>query len=287
LNPGRTRREPEEKIYITNHFVLFRSSFVVPGQSVRAGAGFVEGFSMMKAFSIYPAIDLRGGKVVRLAQGDPQRQTVYSGDPLETARRWGDAGATWLHVVNLDGAFGDSATANESALSEILKSGMKVQFGGGMRDLSMIQRILEKGVNRVVIGSAAVENPLFIEVAMRKYGGEKIAVGIDAQAGKVKIRGWKKDSRFDALDLGRRVFSQGVRWCVFTDIERDGVSTGVNIPETVRLAQETGLRVIASGGVASLRDVEAAAEAGLSGVVIGRALYEGAFPLSAAIKYER
>jgi phosphoribosylformimino-5-aminoimidazole carboxamide ribotide isomerase len=238
------------------------------------------------SFTVYPAIDLRGGKVVRLAQGDPLRQTVYGDDPFETARRWQAEGASWLHVVNLDGAFGESTVTNKAALSAIIKTGLKVQFGGGMRDIPGIQRAMDAGVSRVVIGTAAIENPSLIDMAMRMFGPEKLVAGIDALAGKVKIRGWEKDSALDAIELGRRFFAQGIRWCVFTDIERDGVSTGVNIPETVSLAQETGLRVIASGGVASLQDVKAAALTNLPGIIIGRALYEGTFTLRAAIAYE-
>jgi phosphoribosylformimino-5-aminoimidazole carboxamide ribotide isomerase len=240
----------------------------------------------MTQFTIYPAIDLRGGKVVRLSQGDPLRQTIYGDDPLEMARRWKSEGASWLHVVNLDGAFGESASTNEAALSDILKTGLKVQYGGGMRDFSRIQRALDAGVSRVVIGTAAIEDPSLTDVAMRMIDPERIAIGIDALDGKVKTRGWEQDSKMDAIELGRRIFSQGVRWCVFTDIERDGVSAGVNIPVTFRLMQETGLQVIASGGVASLRDVEAAAQAGLPGIIIGRALYEGAFPLRSALAFE-
>jgi phosphoribosylformimino-5-aminoimidazole carboxamide ribotide isomerase len=240
-----------------------------------------------QGFTVYPAIDLRGGKVVRLSQGDPHRQTIYGDDPLEMARRWKSEGTSWLHVVNLDGAFGESASINEAAISEILKTGINVQYGGGMRDISRIQRALDAGVSRVVIGTAAIEDPSHIDVAMRMFGAEKVAVGIDARAGKVKTRGWEQDSKLDAIELGRRIFSQGVRWCVFTDIERDGISAGVNIPATVRLAQETGLQVVASGGVASLRDVEAAAQAGLPGIIIGRALYEGAFTLRSALAFER
>jgi phosphoribosylformimino-5-aminoimidazole carboxamide ribotide isomerase len=235
-------------------------------------------------FTVYPAIDLLGGKVVRLAQGDPKRQTVYGDDPVETARRWKSEGAAWLHVVNLDGAFGESTSANESALAGILKVGLKVQFGGGMRDLSGIQRALDAGVTRVVIGTAAIENPTLIDVAMRIVGPERVVVGIDARGGLVKTRGWEQDSKLEAAELGRRIFSTGIRWCVFTDIERDGVSTGVNITETVKLARETGLQVIASGGVASLADVEAAARAGLPGIIIGRALYEGTFALREALE---
>jgi len=241
----------------------------------------------MADFMIYPAIDLRGGKVVRLAQGDPNRQTVYGDDPLEVASRWQSEGATWLHVINLDGAFGEATAANELALSQILRLGLKVQFGGGMRDYRGIQRALDNGVTRVVIGTAAIENPLLIDVAMRKAGGEKIAIGIDARSGKAFIRGWEQPSKLDPIDLGKKMFAKGIRWCVFTDIERDGVSTGINIPATLQLARETGLRVIASGGVASLRDVENVAKAGLPGVIIGRALYEGTFTLHQALELGR
>jgi phosphoribosylformimino-5-aminoimidazole carboxamide ribotide isomerase len=237
----------------------------------------------MSEFTIFPAIDLRGGRVVRLAQGDPDRQTVYSDDPLETARRWIDEGASWIHVVNLDGAFGEATAANALALGEILRTGLKVQFGGGLRDLSGIQRALDAGVSRIVIGTAAVENPKLIDVAMRKFPAEKIAVGIDSRAGKAHIRGWRAESNLTSMDLGKRIFSQGVRWCIFTDIERDGVSTGVNIPATVNLARQTGLRVIASGGVSALQDIRDAAKAELAGVIVGRALYEGSFSLRSAL----
>jgi phosphoribosylformimino-5-aminoimidazole carboxamide ribotide isomerase len=235
-------------------------------------------------FVIYPAIDLRGGRVVRLAQGDPNRETVYSDDPLETARRWQSEGAVWLHVVNLDGAFGEATAANGLALTEILRVGLKVQFGGGMRNIEGISRALDSGVSRIVIGTAAIENPKLVDVAMRKYGPEKISAGIDARGGKANIRGWTASSSLSAVDLGKRLADQGVRWCVFTDIERDGVSAGVNIPATVGLAEQTGLQVIASGGVSSAEDVAAAARAGLPGIIIGRALYEGSLTLQTALE---
>jgi phosphoribosylformimino-5-aminoimidazole carboxamide ribotide isomerase len=165
-------------------------------------------------------------------------------------------------------------------------AGLKVQFGGGMRDLSGIQSALDAGAARVVIGTAAIENPALIDVAMRMFGPEKVVAGIDARDGFVKTRGWEEDSKLEAVELGRRLFAQGIRWCVFTDIERDGVSAGVNIPATVKLARETGLHVIASGGVASLGDIEAAARAGLPGIIVGRALYEGTLTLKAALEFE-
>jgi phosphoribosylformimino-5-aminoimidazole carboxamide ribotide isomerase len=232
---------------------------------------------------IFPAIDLRGGKVVRLSQGDPKRETIYGDDPFIMARRWQREGATWIHLINLDGAFGESTAANEITITEILRLGLKVQFGGGLREISGVKHALDTGVARVVIGTAAIENPLLIEVAMRKYGAERIAVGIDARNGVAQIRGWGEGSQMTAVDLGRKVYAQGVRWCVFTDIERDGVSTGVNIPATLELAQKTGLQVIASGGVASLDDVKKAAAAGLPGLIIGRALYESKVTLKEAL----
>jgi phosphoribosylformimino-5-aminoimidazole carboxamide ribotide isomerase len=219
-----------------------------------------------------------------LAQGDPNRETVYSDDPLETARRWESEGAVWLHVVNLDGAFGEATAANGLALAEILRVGLKVQLGGGMRNIDGISRALDSGVSRIVIGTAAIENPKLVDVAMRKFGPEKIAAGIDARGGKANIRGWTASSSVSAVDLGKRLAEQGVRWCVFTDIERDGVSAGVNIPATVDLAEQTGLQVIASGGVSSAEDVAAAARAGLPGIIIGRALYEGSLTLQAALE---
>ncbi len=234
-------------------------------------------------FTIYPAIDLRGGKVVRLSQGDPNRQTVYGDDPFATARRWQDEGAAWCHVVNLDGAFGESTTANERALESILRVGLKVQFGGGIRDGLGLECAIRSGISRLVIGTAAIENPSFIEVAIRMHGSDRIAVGIDARESIVRTHGWEKESSLDAVKLGKKMHALGVRWCVFTDVERDGVSAGVNIPATAALARKTRLRVIASGGVASLDDVRRTAAAGLHGLIIGRALYEGSFTLRAAI----
>jgi phosphoribosylformimino-5-aminoimidazole carboxamide ribotide isomerase len=234
-------------------------------------------------FTIFPAIDLRNGKVVRLAQGDPKRETIYAADPSSTALRWQKEGASYLHVVNLDGAFGESTASNELALSRIISSGLKIQLGGGIRDLSGIQRALSSGISRVIIGTAAINNPSFIDVAMRNFGEEKIVIGIDARDGRVQIRGWAQATKLDAVDLGRKMYARGVRWCVFTDVERDGISSGLNIPATVELARETGLRVIASGGVASLVDVVNAAKAGLAGVIIGRAIYEGTFTLKEAL----
>ncbi|MEO8356642.1 MAG: 1-(5-phosphoribosyl)-5-[(5-phosphoribosylamino)methylideneamino]imidazole-4-carboxamide isomerase [Chloroflexota bacterium] len=237
------------------------------------------------SFTIYPAIDLRGGRVVRLKEGDPTRLTAYSNDPAETAQRWLDAGATWLHIVNLDGAFGESDDANRSALESILKLNAHVQFGGGLRSLDAIDVALSLGVHRVVLGTIAIERPDVVADVLRKFGAEKIAVGIDARDGLVRVRGWKDDSGVSAADLAIQMQTLGLRTTIFTDVSRDGMGRGLNIPATRALADVSGLDVIASGGVHTIDDVMAARDANLSGVIIGRALYEGTMDLRAALEF--
>ncbi len=233
---------------------------------------------------IYPAIDLRGGKVVRLKEGDPARMTAYSDDPAEMARKWLSMGAVWLHVVNLDGAFGESDDANRSALEAVLKLGAQVQFGGGMRSLDAIEDAIALGVSRVVLGTIAIEQPKVVIAALKKFGPEKIAVGIDARDGLVAVRGWKSDSGILAKDLALQMRTVGLRTVIFTDIRRDGLGSGLNIPSTRELADVSGLDVIASGGVHTLDDVIAVREAKLSGVIIGRALYDGTVDLEKALQ---
>ena len=237
----------------------------------------------MTAFTIYPAIDLRGGRVVRLKEGDPARQTTYSADPARTARNWLDAGGRWLHVVNLDGAFAESDTANHAALRAVLDSARgfdaKVQFGGGIRSLEIIERALNLGVSRVVLGTIAIEDPKAVTNAIESFGAERIAVGIDARDGMVRVRGWQSDSGIPAPDLALQMRDAGVRTLVFTDISRDGLGSGLNISSTRALADTSGLEVIASGGVHTIDDVLAARGANLAGVIIGRALYEGTIDL--------
>ncbi|MCJ7838267.1 MAG: 1-(5-phosphoribosyl)-5-[(5-phosphoribosylamino)methylideneamino]imidazole-4-carboxamide isomerase [Burkholderiales bacterium] len=233
---------------------------------------------------IYPAIDLRNGRVVRLAQGDPDRETEYDDQPLAVARRWQDAGATWLHVVNLDGAFGEGGRKNMAALARILTTGLSVQFGGGVRDLVTVRRVLNLGVARVVLGTVAVENPEVVATALADFGPERLAVGIDARDGYVHTRGWREAAPLKATELAQQWADMGGRWLVFTDIARDGVGSGVNVEATAALAQTTGLNVIASGGVASLDDVQRVRDAGLPGVIIGRALYEGQVDLVQAMR---
>jgi phosphoribosylformimino-5-aminoimidazole carboxamide ribotide isomerase len=234
---------------------------------------------MTDSFIVFPAIDLRAGRVVRLAQGDPNRQTVYSDDPRAVTERWQAEGAQWLHVVNLDGAFGDVSIPNYQLLPRLAALGLGVQFGGGLRDEASVRRAFEAGVARVVIGTAAVENPALVEWALHEYGPERVAVGIDARDGIVRVRGWAAGAGVTALELGRRFAARGLQWCVFTDVARDGVGAGVNVAATAELARVTGLCVIASGGVHSAEDVQRVRETGLAGVIIGRALYEGTVTL--------
>jgi len=254
----------------------------------------------MRIWEIYPAIDLRRGRVVRLAQGDPNRKTEYASDPLHIARRWQGAGATWLHVVNLDGAFDERGQENQAALSRILATGLRVQFGGGLRDLASIGHVLDLGVSRAVVGTAAVENPALVEAALAAFGPERVAVGVDARQGKVRTHGWQQASTLTAAELAGRLADQGVRWVIFTDVARDGMGSGLNVEATAQLAgmispsidsgqrPSTGsgqcLHVIASGGVSSLDDIRRAYQAGLSGVIVGRALYEGQIRLQDALQ---
>jgi phosphoribosylformimino-5-aminoimidazole carboxamide ribotide isomerase len=232
---------------------------------------------------VYPAIDLRGGRVVRLLYGDPSKETVHSDDPAATADRWKAAGAEWLHVINLDGALGQATLALDT-LRALADVGLPIQFGGGLRSLNDVQRAFDAGAARVILGTMAVKEPEIAGEAVSRFGAEKIAVALDAKAGRVAIQGWQNLSEWTPVDLGKRFAADGVRHALYTDVSRDGDLSGVNVAETSRLAQETGLDVIASGGVASLDDIIALREVGnIAGVVIGKALYTGAFTLEKAL----
>jgi len=225
-------------------------------------------------FTVFPAIDLRAGKVVRLAQGDPSRQTIYGDEPKAWAERWKSEGADWLHVINLDGAFGQDARLNLRALETILTVGLKVEFGGGLRERAGIEAALALGVERICLGTAAIQNPELLEWAVATYGPARIVGDIGARDGKVTVRGWQEATDLSTLEAGQRFRQQGLEWCVLTDVRRDGIGSGVDVESALRLQNETGLKVVASGGVNSLDDVRRAREAGLAGVIIGRALYE-------------
>ncbi len=241
----------------------------------------------MSEFTIYPAIDLRAGEVVRLKQGRPDQQSNYSSDPAMIAQTWQNAGAGWLHVVNLDGAFEEDSNKNQSALRAILKlsgSDMKVQFGGGMRNLASVAQALDAGVSRVILGTAAIQSPEFAAEALERFSAQSLAFALDAADGELMTRGWQEGSGLDVMDFARTLAEAGARTLIYTNIRKDGMQTGVDWQLTSKIAAGTGLEVIASGGVATLQDVRDVKVAGLKGVIIGRALYEKNFTLEEALE---
>ncbi|MDP0498624.1 MAG: 1-(5-phosphoribosyl)-5-[(5-phosphoribosylamino)methylideneamino]imidazole-4-carboxamide isomerase [Verrucomicrobiota bacterium JB022] len=236
---------------------------------------------------LYPAIDLMGGEVVRLTQGKADQKTVYYRDPLEPARQWQQAGTRWLHVVDLDGAF-TGTPGNLDAIERILGLGLKVELGGGLRDSATVQRVLDLGVQRVIIGTKAAQDEGFIAELVETFGGDRIAVGIDARDGKVAIKGWVDVTEVDALEMGRRMGEIGVGTLIYTDISRDGMMTGPNFAAQEAMLQTTKCRVIASGGVSQPSDIPHFREIdqrydNLEGVIIGKALYEGTVRLEDVI----
>ncbi|MAS34342.1 MAG: 1-(5-phosphoribosyl)-5-[(5-phosphoribosylamino)methylideneamino]imidazole-4-carboxamide isomerase [Anaerolineaceae bacterium] len=235
-------------------------------------------------FIIYPAIDLRGGKVVRLKEGDPKRQTIFSTDPVETARQWIEQGAQWIHMVNLDGAFA-SANDNRSILEKVAQLGIPVQFGGGMRAISDIEDAFNRGAARVVLGTVAIQQPKVVTQAIAKWGAEAICVGLDARDGKITTHGWTQIEQTTPAELGKTMADAGVRHALFTDVNRDGGLGGSNVEATIALGQSTGLQVIASGGVSTTTEIEQLASSGaVAGAVIGMALYEGKIKLDQALE---
>jgi phosphoribosylformimino-5-aminoimidazole carboxamide ribotide isomerase len=232
---------------------------------------------------LYPAIDIRHGRVVRLSQGEATRQTVYGDDPVAVAERFAELGTSWIHVVDLDRAFGDGE--NLAVVRRIvLRVGKRarVQLGGGLRTVERVREGLAQGVARAVIGTAAAIAPEVVPAVMAIAGAERIAVGIDAREGHVAIRGWTETVALTADALAARVVADGVRTLVYTDVGRDGMLGGPDIEGARRLAA-IGADVIASGGVASLDDIRAARAAGLAGAIVGRALYEGRVTLGDAL----
>lgn len=238
---------------------------------------------------VIPAIDLKDGRCVRLYQGRPDLATVYSDDPVQTALEWQAQGAELLHVVDLDGAF-EGRLRNLRTVERIARAvTIPVQLGGGIRNLAAVQEILAAGVARVILGTVAVEDPALVHEACRRFGPERILVGIDAREGRVAVRGWVEATSQDAYDLALYMKRLGVREIVFTDIARDGTLQGPAFDSLARMCT-TGLKVIASGGVSSLDDVRrlrTLRETGLSGVIIGKALYTGDIVLREAIAVAR
>ena len=234
---------------------------------------------------IYPAIDIRGGRCVRLTEGRFDAETVFADDPAEMALKWAGMGAEFLHLVDLDGALAGEGK-NVPVIERILQSvNIPVQLGGGIRNLETIEKLLALGVTRLILGSAAVKNPQLVEEACKKYPGH-IAVGIDAKNGEVAIEGWGKGSGVAATELAKKMAAYGVETIIYTDISRDGMLSGVNVEATAALARVCGVPVIASGGVASLEDirrVKAVESDGVQGCIIGKAVYTGAVDLKAAL----
>ncbi len=228
--------------------------------------------------TLYPAIDLKDGTCVRLRRGEMDQATVYSDDPGAQARAWQEAGCTWLHVVDLNGAFAGQSV-NGAAVEAILAAAtVPVQLGGGLRDRMGIERWLEAGVRRVILGSAAVKDPALVREACRAHPG-RVVVGIDAREGMVATEGWAEASTLEAGDLAARFQDAGVAAIIYTDIARDGMLSGLNLAQTLALAERVAIPVIASGGVGSLDDLRAlhreARGTGVEGVIVGRALYDG------------
>jgi phosphoribosylformimino-5-aminoimidazole carboxamide ribotide isomerase len=237
------------------------------------------------AVILFPAIDLKEGLAVRLEQGDMARATVFHKDPAQQALAFETQGFKHLHVVDLDGAFAGKPM-NAAAVERILKTvGMCVQLGGGIRDMATVEGWLEKGVNRVIIGTAAVRNPELVKEAARKFP-KKIAVGLDARDGKVAVQGWAETSELTVLDIARRFEDAGVAAIIYTDIARDGLLKGLNLDATVALADAISIPVIASGGLASIDDIKALLEPRakkLEGAIAGRALYDGRLDAAEAL----
>ena len=232
---------------------------------------------------IFPAIDLRGGKCVRLIQGDFDKETIYSDDPQATALKWQSMGAKFLHVVDLDGARAGSPQ-NLDAIKKILDAvTIPIEVGGGIRTLDDMEKLLSLGVRRVILGSVAVENISLVEDAAKKFG-DKIVVGIDARGGFVATHGWEKSSAVKAEDLAKKIVAVGVETIIYTDISKDGMLSGVNAAAFAELEKISGAQIIASGGVKSIEDIRALKAAGIAGVIVGKAIYTGALDLKLAIE---
>ncbi|WML54701.1 1-(5-phosphoribosyl)-5-[(5-phosphoribosylamino)methylideneamino]imidazole-4-carboxamide isomerase [Neobacillus sp. PS3-12] len=235
------------------------------------------------SFTIYPAIDMRGGNCVRLLQGDYNQETVYGDSPFDMASQFAKTGAQWIHMVDLDGAKDGKRVNDRFVIQAAKELKAQVQIGGGVRTEADILHYLENGVDRVIIGSIAVSNPEFATEMIRKYGA-KIAVGIDAKDGFVATHGWLDTSKVRAVELGKRFADAGAETFIFTDIATDGTLAGPNIQAVLEMQEATGKTVIASGGVSSLADLKVIAAKGISGAIVGKALYENRFTLDEALK---
>jgi len=231
---------------------------------------------------LFPAIDIKDKNAVRLSQGDFNKQTIYSTNPLEIAKQWQAAGSEWLHMVDLDGAKEGMSINAEITREIISQTDLKIQLGGGIRTAQDVENWINAGLDRVIIGSAAVGNLDFVTELVSSYG-EKICIGVDAKNGKVATHGWLTDSGVDSFEFCRQLEEIGVKTVVYTDIAKDGMMQGPNFEAYERLVKETNIQIIASGGVSNLKDLERLSEIGVYGTILGKSLYEGAFTLEEAI----
>lgn len=236
---------------------------------------------------IYPAIDLKEGQCVRLVQGKAENKTVYSSDPASMARSFQDQGAEWLHIVDLDGAF-QGKSGNLSTIKQIA-AGITIPFqvGGGLRQQEDVEKLLEMGASRVIIGTRAVTSPDFIEDLLLRFGPEKIILGLDARDGMVAIEGWVEKSSLQALDFARQMQGLGIQTAIYTDVSRDGLLQGPNLEAIRQMAELSGLKIIASGGVSTvdnIRQLKEMESLGVSGAIIGKALYDGKIALKDALQ---
>lgn len=238
--------------------------------------------------TLFPAIDLRRGQCVRLEQGAPDRETIYSSDPFEMAQRFVEAGAEWIHLVDLDAAFGEGS--NRDLIGELARATpARIQTGGGLRSEADLAEILEQPIARAVIGTAAIENPELVRSAIERWGPERIAVGLDARGSRPAVRGWQEETSTDLFQIGREMAEIGVSTLIYTDISRDGMFAGPNLPMSVELAERTGVEVVVSGGVGSLDDIVATRDAarmspGIAGIIVGKAIYEGRIDVAEAVR---
>ncbi len=232
---------------------------------------------------LYPAIDLKDGKSVRLKQGEFKEVTVYCDEPYKVARYFEENGASFIHLVDLDGAL-EGHSVNEETIKKIVSSvNIPCELGGGIRTMEDIERVLSYGINRVIIGTKAVKEPTFVEEAVKRFGADRIVVGVDAKNGMVAIEGWEKVSDKTALSMCLSMKEMGVKNIVYTDISKDGMLMGPNVMMTQELTEKTGMNIIASGGVSSMEDLRNLNNAGIKGAIIGKAIYENRVNVKEAV----
>lgn len=233
---------------------------------------------------LFPAVDIKDGSAVRLKQGQADKKTVYFQNPVEAALQWKEQGASWLHVVDLDGAFSSHGKNLDLIKAIINETGLNIQLGGGIRDLNDMELRLRAGAKRVVIGTAALENPALLKEGIDNFGTEAVACGIDALNGRAAVKGWVELSELTPLEMALRAKDQGVEIIIYTDISKDGMLCGPNLIATSALIEQTGMKIIASGGISSMEDLVGCARMGAYGAITGQAIYTGAIDLKQALK---